>query len=141
MAAGTALAWGKRTTGNFGDLVITTIITNSTTAANTFTPVIGFADYSNKAVRKITIFVEATTLTGTNLDFSLYGSDTEDGAVKYLLLDAPVADLTTGVAGVGIVDLNLYPAPFYFIGVLPDTDESAASHRTILRVFIPKEQP
>ena len=141
MAAGSATAWTKKTTGNFGDVVATTIVTNSDNATITYSPVLSFAKLKKTAKRNITIFVEATTLTGTNLDFSLYGSDTEDGTVKYLLLDAVVADLTTGVAGAGIVDLNAYPAPYYFIGIFPDADESAASHRTVLRVFIPAAQP
>ena len=142
MAAGTSLAWAKQTTGNFGDLVLKTIITNSTTAAKSYTPVINAAKFNNTAKRTIGIFVEGSTLSGGgNLDFALEGSDTEAGTVKYILLDAVVADLTTGVAGYGTVDLNAYPAPYYFISVLPDADESAVSHRTTLRVFLPNQQP
>ena len=141
MAAGTSLAWAKQTTGNFGDLVLKTIITNSTTAAKSYTPVINAAKFNNTAKRTIGIFVEGSTLSGTNLDFALEGSDTEAGTVKYILLDAVVADLTTGVAGYGTVDLNAYPAPYYFISVLTDADESAVANRTTLRVFLPNQQP
>ena len=75
--------------------------------------------------RKIVLQAKPSAVSGTNLDVALYGADDEAGTDKYLLLDAVIADLTTTAKVSGIVDLNLYPAPFYFVGFLVDADESA----------------
>lgn len=76
--------------------------------------------------RSITVVCTASAISGTNIDVSLYGSADEAGTVKYQLLDAVVADVTNSAKiKVGTVDLNDYPAPYYFIGWLADTNESA----------------
>ena len=80
----------------------------------------------SRATRYVVIGCNATAVTGTNLDVSLYGSDTLGGAVKFSLLDAVVADLTaTGWVWSVPIDLNAYPAPYYYIGFLSDVDEVA----------------
>ena len=78
----------------------------------------------NQVSRYVTFTLNASAVTGTNLDIALYGASTEAGS-KYLLKDAIVADITaTGIVA-GIHDLNLYPAPYYFIAWTSDVDESA----------------
>ena len=74
--------------------------------------------------RYVTFFFNASAVTGTNLDIALYGADTEAGT-KYLLLDAVVADITATGATAAVIDLNAYPAPYYFLSWTSDVDESA----------------
>ena len=75
--------------------------------------------------RYITIALNPSAITGTNLDIGLYGSWTRTGD-KVLLLDAVVADLTADDTWVtGQADLNRYPFPYYWIRWLADVDESA----------------
>lgn len=73
----------------------------------------------------ISILVSATAVSGTNVDIGLYGAMSESGT-KFLLLDAPVADITNAskTAG-GVVNLLSYPAPIYFIGWTVDASETA----------------
>lgn len=67
----------------------------------------------------------ASAVSGTNLDIGVYGSFTTTGT-KYLLLDAPVADVTNAAkTATGSVNLAAYPMPYYFIGWITDADESA----------------
>lgn len=77
------------------------------------------------ATNTITVTAQASAVSGTNLDIALYGSDTKAGTTKFLLKDALVADLTDTTLTVGTVDLNSYPALYYFIGWTADADESA----------------
>ncbi len=65
-----------------------------------------------------------SAITGTNLDIALYGADSIAGT-KSLLLDVLVADLTAdGVRVSGIIDIQAYPSPFYFISVTGDNAET-----------------
>jgi len=74
--------------------------------------------------RYISLLVTASGVAGTNVDIGLYGAHTS-GGTKFLLLDAPVADLAAGaLAKGGRIDLNAYPAPYYYIGWTTDADES-----------------
>jgi hypothetical protein len=66
----------------------------------------------------------ASAVTGTNLDIALYGCDNSAGTDKYLLLDALVPDITATGKVVGIIDIQQYPAPFYFISVTGDNAET-----------------
>ena len=74
--------------------------------------------------RFVTVVVDATAVSGTDIDIALYGADEVNGT-KVLLADAIVADLTDGTRVAGQVDLNAYPAGVYFIGWTVDADESA----------------
>jgi len=77
-------------------------------------------------LNKYVVFAfNASAVSGTNLDIALYGSTDSAGTSKFLLKDAVVADITaTGIVA-GIVDLNAYPAPYYFLAWTSDADESA----------------
>lgn len=74
--------------------------------------------------RYVTFVLDATAVSGTNLDIALYGADNENGT-KVLLLDALVPDITDGSRVAGQVDLNAYPAGVYWVGWTVDVDESA----------------
>jgi hypothetical protein len=89
--------------------------------------VIDWINHNHKTnTNRATIVCHPSAVSGTNLDIKLYGSDTAAGTTKYLLLDAVVADLTADDTAIaGVVDLNAYPAPYYFISWTADGDESA----------------
>ena len=88
----------------------------------------GFTPNLKNESRNVTIVCTPSAVSGTNIDIALYGSKTEAGTSKFLLKDAVVADLTVDAKAVaGVVDLNDYPAPYYFISFICDTDESANS--------------
>jgi hypothetical protein len=143
MAKGSSSAWTNKATGSFGDIVKTAIVTHSNTATSSYTPTFQ-VPVGKDSSRRITIAVEPTVISGTNIDVALCGcdspSDTPDTGSFFVLLDAPVVDLTNGVGQVGVVDLGDYPSPYYFLSFLTDTDESALSHRSTVRVFIPRTQ-
>jgi len=73
----------------------------------------------------ITFVLKPSAITGTNLDIALYGAMTSGGD-KFLLADAIVADLTLdNTAVAGVVNIELYPAPYYYVAWTVDVDESA----------------
>lgn len=78
----------------------------------------------DKQDRFITIAVNPSAVTGTNLDIALYG-DFEEGGTKVQLKDAIVADVTDSGLVAGQVDLNEYPARKYYVGWTADVNESA----------------
>jgi len=75
--------------------------------------------------RYITVAFNASAVTGTNLDIALYGADDLAGTNKFLLKDAIVADITATGWTAGQIDLNAYPANYYFIAWTSDINESA----------------
>lgn len=80
---------------------------------------------SSKESKFVTFVCTPSAVSGTNLDVALYGSADRAGTTKYLLKDAIVADLTSTSAIAGTLDINQYPAPYYFIGFTVDVNESA----------------
>lgn len=74
--------------------------------------------------RYVSIYLNASAVTGTNLDIALYGAMTE-GGTKFLLKDAIVADITATGANIAVEDLNALPAPYYYIAWTSDVNESA----------------
>ena len=93
-----------------------------------YSTVIDFINYSNNRSLNHEYYpfiVTPSAITGTNLDIALYGALTKTGT-KVLLQDAIVADLTADATAVsGLIDVAAYPMPYYFIGWIVDTDESA----------------
>jgi len=78
-------------------------------------------------VQNVGFSLTPTAVTGTNLDIALYGAN-KAGGTKYLLKDALVADLTVdGEKVTGFIDVNQYPAPFYYVAWTADANESANS--------------
>jgi hypothetical protein len=81
----------------------------------------------SKNNKYFSIMVSTSTVSGSNIDFALYGAYVS-GGTKYQLLDAIVADHTTSASATNnaaSVDLNAYPAPYYYIGWTVDANESA----------------
>lgn len=99
--------------------------TAPSSATTEYSTVIDFLHPDPSVTNKnVLLTVAASAVSGTNFDVALYGSD-ESGGTKYLLLDAVVADITTTAPGVKILDLNAYPAPYYYIAWTADADEDA----------------
>ena len=95
-------------------------------ATTEYSAEIDFLKYRNKANNNeyASFVLNASAVTGTNLDIALYGSY-ESGGTKFLLKDALVADLTATGAVAGVIDIKAYPAPYYYVAWTSDVDESA----------------
>lgn len=116
------MAWAKRTKNDMGTQY--EAVTQASSATYAYSSVIDFwKPKQDGKSRYVTIFGEASAVTGTNIDVSLWGAYTS-GGTKFLLLDAPIVDLTNAAktAG-GSINLEAYPAPYYYIGMLADADE------------------
>ena len=84
----------------------------------------------------VAFIAHPSAITGTNLDIALYGA-WESAGTKVLLKDAIIADLTADdTPVVGLVDMNLYPCPYYYIAHTADGDEhlNTISYRVILPI-------
>lgn len=104
------------------------VVTQASSATYAYSSVIDFlkpkVDGKN---RYVTLWASASAVSGTNIDISLWGSLTATGT-KYLLTDAPgsIADITNAAkTAAGRFDIEAYPAPYYWIGMLADANESA----------------
>jgi len=94
-------------------------------AAQGYSPVIDVIKVRSKRLSNgqyVSFSFNASAVTGTNLDIALYGSDTVGGS-KFLLLDALVADITDTTMVAGVIDIQAYPASFYWISVTGDNAE------------------
>ena len=120
-------AWVNRTSNKFGRIQQTfdLAIAGNGQGYTTVIDAIKIRQGNDRPeTQRITFTFDATAVTGSNLDVALYGSNDRAGTDKYLLKDILVADITaTGIA-IGIFDLQLYPAPFYFISVIGDNAET-----------------
>jgi hypothetical protein len=87
---------------------------------------IDFFKFDPKITNKnVTIILNASAVSGSNLDISLHGVWEKSGSKFTLVSDALVADITATGNNVDILDLNTVPAPYYYIGWTADADESA----------------
>ena len=87
---------------------------------------IDFFSFDPKIANKnVTVILNASAVSGTNLDISLHGAWEAGGSKVTLVSDALVADITATGNNVDILDLNAYPMPYYYIGWTADADESA----------------
>ena len=77
------------------------------------------------ASKNVTIVLNASAVSGTNLDISLHGAWEAGGSKVTLVSDALVADITATGNNVDILDLNSYPMPYYYVAWTADADESA----------------
>ena len=119
------MAWLDKTRNGMG-CKEEAAVTLPASAVIGYSSVIDFLKPRNDGTNQyVTIVLTPTAVTGTNLDISLLGAMTSGGD-KFTLLDAPVADLTADATAVaGVIDINAYPAPFYYIGWTADVNESA----------------
>lgn len=83
------------------------------------------ADFSTLN-KRVAFRIKASAVTGTNLDIAIYGAWTS-GGTKFLLLDAPVADITDATAAIAVLDVNVAAglAPFLYVAWTSDADESS----------------
>ena len=118
------MAWTKSTT-NTGLVYQTELgIVLPSSATTAYSSEINFLRFDNtKDSVNATIFITVDAVTGTNIDIALYGAY-QSGGTKYLLLDALVADITGAENVAASIDINDYPAPFYYIAWTTDVDES-----------------
>lgn len=71
-----------------------------------------------------TFVITLSGVSGTNVDFALYGAYAS-GGTKFLLKDALIADQTAAGTVAGTIDIKAYPAPYYYVAWTADADESA----------------
>lgn len=117
------MTWLKRTSNSQGFRTETKTLPSSATLE--YSSVMSFLKVIKGRLNQyVSFLVSASAVSGTNLDIALYGAMTESGT-KFLLKDAIVADVTNGVAQGGVIDLQAYPCPNYFVGWTADTDEDA----------------
>lgn len=117
------MAWVKKTVN--GVLYAQEVVTLAASATYAYTSEIDFLKPNSELNNYVTVMCEASAVTGTNVDVELFGCHTSAGT-KFSLLDAPCADVTNAAkTKAGVVDLNAYPAPYYYVGLLCDTNESA----------------
>tara|TARA_R100000808_G_C2056097_1_gene89541 strand:- start:34 stop:477 length:444 start_codon:yes stop_codon:yes gene_type:complete len=87
---------------------------------------IDFFKFDPKVTNKnVTVVLNASAVSGSNLDISLHGTWEAGGSKVTLVSDALVADITATGNNVDILDLNTVPMPYYYIGWTADGDESA----------------
>jgi hypothetical protein len=120
------MASSKSTVGRNSDLALQYEkgVTLPSSATTEYSEELEFFPNKSNNDRIITVGIQASAVSGTNLDIGLY-ADFEEGGDKVLLSDTLVADVTDGTFAAGTVDLNEYPARAYYIGWTADADESA----------------
>lgn len=73
----------------------------------------------------VTVLIQASAVSGTNVDVNLYGSDTLAGTTKRLLEANFVTALTDGTEAIATFDAGAQPWPYYFFRFETDADETA----------------
>jgi hypothetical protein len=136
MAAGSGTAWVQSPVGPAnGDAQYKSVVTGATDTTQTYLPVITFMTNSLNRHRHVFLNFYFPVVTGTNIDVAIYGSMTPTGT-KFLLLDAPVADITTAGAAKGTeFDVNAYPAPYYWVSLIYDGNNGG--NTGYVRIIVP----
>lgn len=126
------MAWTKRS--NKGVAFLDETYTLPSSAVREYSSVIvEMLPDPKRQNRYISVAMYPSAITGSDLDIALYGSVDRSGTDKFQLVDAVLTDLTVDATWVvGLIDLNAYPAPFYFLAWLPDVNESANTIRVIV---------
>ena len=118
------MAWDQKTVKDMLVATETVTLPSSGTGYSSEITFIRMGTYGG--LRTVRFALNASAVSGTNLDIALYGAY-ESGGTKVELVDPLVADITaTGeVASSTALDMWLYPFPIYYIGWTVDADESA----------------
>ena len=117
------MAWTPKTQNTMG--YFTEAVTAPASATTEYSTVIDKIKPRNDGSNQYVSFtVKASAVTGTNFDIAIYGAMTS-GGTKFLLKDALVADVTDTTKAVGTININAYPAPYYYLAHTSDVDESA----------------
>jgi hypothetical protein len=127
------MAWTKKTVN--GMLVATEVVTLPASATIGYTSEIDFLKAVDDSARYISVVCTASAISGTNVDVSLHGTDTTGGTKFTLVSDTVVADITNSAKTAGAaLNLAAYPAPYYYIGLTADADESANTMTVVIMV-------
>ncbi len=114
----------KQTTQRFGNILVTETKDLPASATTEYGTVFEVKPGPNNA-RYVHGWVQCSAVTGTNVDFGLYGADTLTGT-KRALKAAVVTALTDGTLTPFVIELKAEGyAPFLFFGWTSDADESA----------------
>jgi len=114
------MAWARKTRNDLGGQQ--EVLTGATTGT-AYSSVIDFLKpRCDGTTQYVTLSVVASAISGTDIDIMLYGSVDSAGTSKYLLLDC--LDMTI-VTGAKVIDINAYPAPYYFISQTVQASEAA----------------
>ena len=118
------MAWDQKTVKDMLVATETVTLPSSGTGYSSEITFIRMGTYGG--LRSVRFALNASAVSGGNLDIKLYGAY-EIGGTKVELVDPLVADITaTGeVASSTALDMWLYPFPFYYVGWTVDVDESA----------------
>ena len=124
------MAWKHTNIGTFGDRVsIETAIAAPASAIPVYSTEIDFLPiHPRHPNRYISILAEGTgDVTSTHVEVALYGSAVA-GGTKFQLVDNIVTALTNAAKTAGArLDLNDYPAPFYYIAFTSDGDDTTGT--------------
>ena len=123
---GMSMAFVNRTANDYGRVFEQLTLVDTATVYSSVISAIKVKSGKNSPDKQyVTFTFQASGVAGTDLDIALMGSDTLAGT-KFLLKDAIVADILTGVTTrvAGVLDMQAYPASFYWIRVITDADES-----------------
>ena len=119
------MAFVNRTQNDMGYITETKDLPNTTTGYSSVISAIKVRSKEKSNGQYISFLVSATAVSGTDIDIALYGALTSTGT-KFLLKDAIVTDLATATPAFGgSLDIQQYPAPYYFIAWTTDADETA----------------
>ena len=137
------MAWTGKVINSNGDVVYTesvTLVATGRAFTSDINPLV--KGLSPAGTRYITLTCSADTISGTNLDVALVGSNTGAAgatlATGFELLDAVVADMTadaTQYSSSTPVNLALYPAAYRYFAFLVDADE--AVNTVTATLFVP----
>lgn len=119
------MAFVNRTKNDLGYITETkTLPASATTEYSSVISAIKVRSKTESNGQYVSFAFKASAVSGTNLDIALYGALTKTGT-KFLLKDAVVADITDATKAVGTLDMQAYPAPYYFLAWTADANESA----------------
>ena len=117
------MSFVNRTANLFGRIYeLLTLVDTATVYSSVISAIKVRQEKGRPEKQYVTFSFQASAVTGTNLDIALVGSDTLSGS-KFLLKDVVVADITDGTIVAGVIDVQAYPASFYWIRVITDGDE------------------
>jgi hypothetical protein len=132
------MAWTKKTIGSFGDqLYQETGLTAAAAAGAVYSPEMQIPIDANRTTRYISVLCEQTgSITSASITVALWVAFVQGGQ-KFKVADNIVTALTNAAKTQGNrLDLNAYPAPYYYIGYTSTANDSAASFKT--SVYIPQ---
>jgi hypothetical protein len=125
---GVSMAFVNRTANELGRLVESGVTLPSSATTEYSSEISGIKVRVNddkKMNQYVSWLIEASAVSGTNVDINLHGAHTS-GGTKFLLKADLVTALTNSVKARGaVIDMKAYPASFYYIGWTSDANESA----------------